>query len=221
MKILTVFTFILFYSHAFSEELITQYTSQNQINNIVDYQDYIWCGTNNGLIRINRHTYEQTQFKSPNGPNSFCHIDAGPDGSVWSLDKSETSCNGEDIYNFNGEKWTHYEQKIRSFTIDSKNRMWTIGTVMRNPNQEHPHYTEYHQLLQIFDGYEWETLSDDWSDYNDYKCMALDEKTNTVWVGAVIMSGKITVLMTAHRLSFYMINLIIMILFPKMSVQLL
>ncbi len=183
---------LLYTSFVFSDQEITHYTIQGQIYTISNYQDYIWCGTSDGLVRINRHNFHQEVFKPSTGSTYFSIVEVGPDGTVWIVIKSSFSIPGNGIITFDGENWNYFQNKIYSFTVDSKNRIWTIREEMRNPIPN-SHYVEYHQLLQMFDGYEWKTIADIRNDMNPFVCLALDEKTNTVWLGAFENNYKITV----------------------------
>lgn len=49
-----LFLFLLFINNVSAEELWTKYNLNKDINSISNYGEYIWIGTNSGLIRLNR-----------------------------------------------------------------------------------------------------------------------------------------------------------------------
>ena len=193
MRIFAILTCIFLYSNAFADESITHYTIQGQINNITDYGDYIWSSTSEGLVRINRNTFEQTVYNPSTETTYFGIVETGPDGTVWIMNKvSIPAKTGVGLYNFDGENWGYSQNRISSFTVDSQNRIWSIREESRHPYED-SHYVEYHQLLEVYNGTEWTTVADVRNDMNPFVCLALDEKTNTFWIGAYEYNFKISV----------------------------
>jgi ligand-binding sensor domain-containing protein len=132
MKCLKMFLFLLLTS-AFLGPVSAQgtwknYTFTNMISNIAVYHQYVWCGTDGGVICWDTQNNQYTTYTSADGllENRIYSIAVGPHGDVWCGMSSTGVCH------FDGIKWTSYSdpEKLQNpwaIAVGLDGRPW-VGT---------------------------------------------------------------------------------------------
>ena len=106
------------------------YTCGISIRSLAEEGDYIWAGTEGGLVKIDKTTGDQTFYNIANSgltDNDVGLVAIGGDGNKW------ISCGC--LVKFDGTNWTLYDslnsglpsKHIYSIVIDSAENAW-IGT---------------------------------------------------------------------------------------------
>lgn len=152
------------------------YTNGNRVVCSVIESDYMWLGTNGGLVKMNRATQQKTFYNVSNSglPDNFITcIAIDSQGVKWIGTPS-------DLVRFDGSNWTVFHidldrilfAMINSIGIDSQDVKWiSIGNG-----------------LLSFDGTEWTEHSSSLVDleYSDIQSLAIDTQ-GAVWMGGDII----------------------------------
>ena len=111
---LVALAIILHPNSASAQGTWTNYDNPNRYMDVAIQGDYIWSGTPEGLIRINKNdkTYEEfiptfpNEF-NPGSPVSVSSITVAPDGALWCGTPASVS-------KFDGSEWVSWYQDIVS-----------------------------------------------------------------------------------------------------------
>ena len=80
------------------------YTNKNNVNSLQENHNFVWAGTNGGLIRINKHTNNISFFETTNSGLSCGWI------TTLELSKTDRLWIGTENFGidvFDGETWKH------------------------------------------------------------------------------------------------------------------
>lgn len=151
------------------------YTSKNEVSDILSDGEYLWIATEGGLIKLNKSTKEKIFYDRTGGlpDNHLKSLAKDKEGNIWVTSKYYG------VGKFDGTKWQTYkesnsgissQQWCTAITIDEDNNKW-IGCLL---------------ALNKFDGKNWQSWTTPSSELaNRWLLYALTfDNDNTLWVGA-------------------------------------
>ena len=191
-------------------QTVVQYTNINTVNVLALEGEYLWSGTDGGLVRWTKGTEEFVKFTTADGlaDNQVLDIAIEPGGVKW-------IATDDGVSRFDGEGWTTYgvsdglpRQSVRSVLASPDGTLWfgTSGGLCRRTGAEWTVFTTDHGLpsntvndmamdstgilwiatgagVASFDGSEWSLYSGDISPGNSYVYSVTVDCTNTKWFG--------------------------------------
>ena len=81
-------------------DIWSMYTNGNFVNSVAMQGDYLWCGTEGGVVRWNTYDMSYVKFTTRDGlkDNYVLKVTISPDGTVW-------ACSEEGVSFYRDGKW--------------------------------------------------------------------------------------------------------------------
>ena len=115
-----IITLIIYFLALYSIDCLAQkpewlyYTNRNPINSLAVYEEYIWAGTNDGLVKINQTSGRTEFFHCANSglpDNNIRSLTIDSRGQVWMI-------TGNSLASFDGSNWRVYTESNSGLPID-------------------------------------------------------------------------------------------------------
>ncbi|MDP2982242.1 MAG: two-component regulator propeller domain-containing protein [Candidatus Latescibacter sp.] len=174
MRIFIIFSIlgVVAVSEAFSQEGVWDiYTSSSMITCVAPLDDFVWCGTSGGVLRVNRSDWSSVKYTVKDGliNNSIQTVAVDQSGIVWVGTYFGVS-------SFDGKAWKRYttadglaQNNVQAIAIDTNNVKW-FGTGDNG--------------ISSFDGVSWKTYSlTDMVEFGSVSAIAVDGN-NVKWIAS-------------------------------------
>lgn len=162
--------FMIYINQPSASELWTHYAISDTINCIIGHGDYIWMGTQNGIVRMNRKDGSQTWFIAENSNLAEKYVNyivSDKDGKIFAGSKDTSkyhyySTGGISFYN--GESWKVYKKDtdglcgndIAGLAVDDNNTVWVALNDRYGVGTGDSVYVTARQVIQYYENSSWQ-----------------------------------------------------------------
>ena len=176
MYYLIILTCLLFSGISQAGEMWTKYSLPDTINCITSYKDYIWTGTENGVVRMNRNDGSLIRFTAENDRLAEKYINyllTDKDGELFagSIDGQTGFTSGKHSYHggvslYDGVSWKIFKKgmdglsgnDIKGIGIDDNSRVWIALNDIYYSGTGYPYdYFVSRHVIQYYENSLWRT----------------------------------------------------------------